>query len=140
MDFFKAIKDLDKLTKSLHLPVQSGANRILKLMNRGYSKKEYLALIDSYRKIVMGGRLTTDIIVGFPTESEQEFKETCALVKQVRFNAAYIFKYSSRPGTEAAKIIDEFKPSELEKRHKKILDLQKEISKELRSGQIDAKN
>jgi tRNA-2-methylthio-N6-dimethylallyladenosine synthase len=133
VDSFRAIRDLEKLVKRLHLPLQSGSDRILKLMNRGYGVKDYLALIDSYRKIVKGGLLTTDIIVGFPTETVEEFKETCALVKNARFNAAYIFKYSSRPGTEAAKIVDELKPNELEKRHKKILDLQRSISKELRS-------
>jgi len=132
LDFFKAIRDLEKLVKRLHLPLQSGSDRILKLMNRGYVVKDYLALIDSYRKIVKGGLLTTDIIVGFPTETDREFKETCVLVKQARFNAAYIFKYSSRPGTEAAKIFDQLKQSQLEKRHKKILDLQRSISKELR--------
>lgn len=140
VDSFKAIWDLDKLAKRLHLPLQSGADRILKSMNRGYAVKDYLALIDSYRKIVKGGRLTTDIIVGFPTETEQDFKETCALVKKARFNAAYIFKYSTRPGTEAAKMADELKPGDKEKRHKKILDLQRGISKEIRSRQTDAKN
>ncbi|MBU4251459.1 MAG: MiaB/RimO family radical SAM methylthiotransferase [Candidatus Omnitrophica bacterium] len=140
VDSFKAIRDLDKLAKRLHLPLQSGADRILKSMNRGYAVKDYLALIDSYRKIVKGGRLTTDIIVGFPTETDQDFKETCALVKKARFNAAYIFKYSSRPGTEAAKMADELKPGDKEKRHKKILDLQRGISKEIRSRQTDAKN
>ncbi|MFH0918380.1 MAG: MiaB/RimO family radical SAM methylthiotransferase [Candidatus Omnitrophota bacterium] len=134
LDLFKSIRDLEKLAKRLHLPLQSGSERILKLMNRGYGVKDYLALIDSYRKIVKGGRLTTDIIVGFPTETGQEFKETYSLVKKARFNAAYIFKYSLRPGTQAAKIIGELKPPELEKRHRKILDLQRGISKELRSA------
>ena len=139
VDSFRAIRDLGKLVKGLHLPLQSGSDRILKLMNRGYTVKEYLALIDSYRKIVKSGWLTTDIIVGFPTETEQEFKETQALVKKVRFNAAYIFKYSSRPGTSAAAIVDTLKPIEIEKRHKKLLDLQRGISKKLRSVQVDAK-
>ncbi len=130
-DFFKAIRDLEKSVKRLHLPLQSGSDRILKLMRRGYTVKDYLALIDSYRKIVKQGLLTTDIIVGFPTETAEEFQETCALVKSVRFNAAYIFKYSSRPGTEAAKIVDVLKLQEKEKRHKKILDLQRNISREL---------
>ena len=134
IDFFKAIWDLDKLTKRLHLPLQSGSDRILKLMNRGYGVKDYLVLIDSYRRIVKGGLLTTDIIVGFPTETIEEFNQTCALLKQIRFNAAYIFKYSSRPGTEAAKITDELNQDKKEKRHKKILDLQRGISKELRSS------
>jgi tRNA-2-methylthio-N6-dimethylallyladenosine synthase len=132
VDFFKATRDLEKLSKRLHLPLQSGSDRILKLMNRGYLAKDYLALIDSYRKIVKGGLLTTDIIVGFPTETGTEFNQTCALIKKVRFNAAYIFKYSSRPGTEAAKFADQLKPNEIEKRHKKILDLQRGISKGLR--------
>jgi len=128
IDFFKAIRDLDKLVKSLHLPIQSGADKILKLMNRGYSVKEYLVLIDSYRKIVEGGVLTTDIIVGFPTETDKEFKATCDLVEKVRFNAAYIFKYSPRPNTEAMKLADGLTKEEKEKRHKKILDLQRGIS------------
>ena len=139
IEFFRAIRDLDKLAKSLHLPIQSGADRILKLMNRGYSLKEYLALIDSYRKIVKGGLLTTDIIVGFPTESDKEFKETCDLLKNVRFNAAYIFKYSPRPGTEAEKLADLLTKEEKEKRHKKVLDLQRGISNKLRIKHRDAK-
>ena len=138
-DLFKSIRDLEKLAKSLHLPVQSGSDRILKLMNRGYSGKEYLALVDSYRKIVKGGRITSDIIVGFPTETELDFKQTCALIKQARFDAAYIFKYSSRPKTEAAKITKQLKPEKIEKRHKEILDLQRGISKELGSRWKDAK-
>jgi len=140
VDLFRAIRDLEKLMKRLHLPLQSGSDKILKLMNRGYTVKDYLALIDSYRKIVKGGRLTTDIIVGFPTETEVEFNQTCALVKQTRFNAAYIFKYSSRPGTEAEKIISQLKPGELDRRHRKILDLQRGISKELGGRHKDAKD
>ncbi len=132
-DLFKAIRDLDKLKKRLHLPIQSGSDRILKLMNRGYGVKDYLALIDSYRKIVKAGWLSTDIIVGFPTETTKEFQETYALVKKVRFNAAYIFKYSLRPGTQAAKLPDQLKPEEKNKRHQRILDLQREISQTLRS-------
>jgi len=132
IEFFKAIRDLDKLTKSLHLPLQSGSDKILKLMNRGYTVKEYVALIDSYRKIVKGSLLTTDIIVGFPSETEKEFKETCDLVKEVRFNAAYIFKYSPRPRTEAEKLADALTKEEKEKRHRKILDLQRGISNKLK--------
>jgi len=127
-DFFKVIRDLDKLTKSLHLPLQSGSDRILKLMNRGYEKKEYLALIDSYRKIVDGGLLTTDIIVGFPTETKKDFSQTLGCLKKAEFNAAYIFKYSPRPGTTAAKMADDVDRPEKEKRHKETLDLQRIIS------------
>ena len=130
-DLFKAMQDANKLTKRLHLPLQSGSERILKLMNRGYSVKDYLALVDSYRKIVKEGKLTTDIIVGFPTETLAEFSQTCALVEKVKFNAAYIFKYSSRPHTAAAEIAEQLDFFEIQKRHKKILDLQRKISKKL---------
>ncbi|PIS33973.1 MAG: hypothetical protein COT38_02475, partial [Candidatus Omnitrophica bacterium CG08_land_8_20_14_0_20_41_16] len=128
IDLFKAIASLEKVKKSLHLPVQSGSDRILKLMNRGYTRKFYLDLIDNYRKIVKGGALTTDIIVGFPTESESDFEDTCRLVKDVGFNSAYIFKYSVRPGTEAIKMPDDVALVEKEKRHKAVLDLQRQIS------------
>jgi len=119
--------------------VQSGADRILKLMNRGYSLKDYLVLIDSYRKIVKGGLLTTDVIVGFPTESAEEFNQSCRLLKKVKFNGAYIFKYSSRPGTQSAKLAETLKPGEKEKRHQKILQLQRDISRRLRSKKHNAK-
>jgi tRNA-2-methylthio-N6-dimethylallyladenosine synthase len=130
--FFEAMRDLDKLEKSLHLPLQSGSDRVLKLMNRKYTLKEYLALTDSYRKIVKGGLLTTDIIIGFPTETEDEFKETCDLLVRLKFNAAYIFKYSARPKTEASRIADTLSKEEKEGRHKYILDLQRRISKSLK--------
>lgn len=138
-NLFKAIRNTAKSAKRLHLPVQSGADRILKLMNRGYDIKDYLALIDSYRKIVKGGLLTTDLIVGFPTETEDEFKSSCALLSKVKFNAAYIFKYSPRPGTQAANIAESLKPGEKEKRHQRILELQRDISRSLRSKNADAR-
>jgi len=129
VDLFKAIVRAEKLRKDLHLPAQSGSDKILKLMNRAYTRKFYLDLADNYRRIVKGGRLTTDIIVGFPGETFEDFKDTLDLVRSVRFNAAYIFKYSPRPHTEAAKLADTVEKPEKEKRHKLILDLQKEISR-----------
>ena len=132
LDLFKAIAGFDKLKKSLHLPIQSGSDRILKLMNRGYSRKFYLDLVDDYRKIVKGGILSTDIIVGFPSESEADFKETYDLVKDVGFNSAYIFKYSLRPHTEAMKMQDDVTKSEKERRHALILELQRKITKRKR--------
>ena len=140
INHFKVIRDLDKLAKALHLPLQSGSDRVLKLMNRGYTGKDYLSLIDSYRKIVKGGWLTTDIIVGFPTETDKEFKETYSLMKKIEFNAAYIFKYSLRPHTEAAKIPDDVARGEKERRHKQVLDLQRGISNKLRGSCKNAKN
>lgn len=139
-EFFRAIRDLGRLSKSLHLPVQSGSEKILKSMNRGYTLKEYLASIDSYRKIVKGGLLTTDIIVGFPGETAEDFRKTRDLLSRVKFNAAYIFKYSPRPNTEAAKITESLGSAEKEARHKDILDLQRGISNKLGKRKCAKKN
>jgi len=128
-ELFQAMADLEKLKKCLHLPVQSGSDRILKLMNRSYTRKFYMDLVESYRNIVKNGELSTDIIVGFPTENEQDFQDTYDLVKEVEFNSAYIFKYSPRPHTEAAKMADTVPKEEKEKRHRIILELQKRISR-----------
>jgi len=132
VELFKAMADLKKLKKHLHLPLQSGSDRILKMMNRGYNKKFYLDLVENYRKIIKDGLLTTDIMVGFPTETERDFQDTCALVKQIEFNAAYIFKYSARPRTEAEKLADDVEKKEKERRHRVILDLQRAISNKLK--------
>jgi tRNA-2-methylthio-N6-dimethylallyladenosine synthase len=121
--------ELDKLKKYLHLPVQSGSDRILSLMNRGYTRKYYLDLAKNYRKIVQNGMLTSDIIVGFPTEKEEDFQDTYNLIEEIRFDAAYIFKYSPRPHTEAEKLNDDVEKKEKERRHRIILDLQKDISR-----------
>lgn len=126
---FKAMADLEKLKKYLHLPVQSGSDRILKLMNRGYTRDFYLDLIQTYRKIVNDGTLTTDTIVGFPGETEEEFKDTYNLVKEVEFDSAYIFKYSPRPHTDAQTLTDDVPIQEKRRRHQLILTLQKNISK-----------
>lgn len=129
-DLFYAMSECSKLKKYLHLPVQSGSDRILKLMNRGYTRRFYLDLVDNYRRIVKDGALTTDIIVGFPGETEQDFQDTYDLVKGVEFNAAFIFKYSPRPHTEALKFADDVPKEEKERRHHLILELQKRISRD----------
>ncbi|MFA5410921.1 MAG: tRNA (N6-isopentenyl adenosine(37)-C2)-methylthiotransferase MiaB [Candidatus Omnitrophota bacterium] len=129
LELFKAMAGLEKLKKYLHLPAQSGSDRILRAMNRGYTKKFYLDLADNYRKIVKAGVLTADIIVGFPSESAQDFQDTYDLVKEAEFNAAYIFKYSPRPHTQAESLPDDVERTEKERRHKLILDLQKNISR-----------
>jgi len=128
-ELFKAMRDYGKLKKYLHLPVQSGSDRILKLMNRGYTQKFYFDLADEYRKIVKAGALTTDIIIGFPTESEDDFMDTYNLVKRIEFDAAFIFKYSVRPNTKSAEFPDDVAKKVKEERHRQILDLQKKISR-----------
>ena len=132
LDLFRAMAETEKLKKFLHLPVQSGSDRILKLMNRGYTRKYYLDLVDNYRKILKDATLTTDIIAGFPTETESDFLDTYNLVKDTEFDAAYIFKYSPRPHTGAARFADDVDNAEKEKRHKSILDLQRGISNKKR--------
>jgi len=126
---FKAMADCDKLKKYLHLPVQSGSDKLLERMNRGYTRKFYLELVEDYRKIVKGGLLSTDIIVGFSSETEDDFKATYGLMDEVGFDCAYIFKYSPRPQSAAFGWVDDVDKAEKERRHKLILDLQKKISK-----------
>ena len=129
---FEAMAGLDKLKKSLHLPFQSGSNRILELMKRGYTREHYLHLAGEYRKIVPEGALTTDIIVGFPGETEVDFRQTLLLIEEARFNSAYIFKYSPRGPAAASKLKDDVPKQEKERRHKILLETQKGISKELK--------
>ncbi len=131
-ELFKAMASLEKLKKYLHLPVQSGSDRILQLMNRGYRRGFYLDLIQDYRKTVKGGVLTTDVIVGFPGETEKDFQNTYNLVKEAEFDSAYIFKYSPRAHTKAEGFSDDVPEEEKQRRHKLVLNLQKEISKRKR--------
>jgi len=129
-ELFGAIASLEKVCKQLHLPVQSGSDRILKLMSRGYTSKRYLKLVEDYKKMVPGGSITTDILVGFPTETERDFKATYDIMKKIRFNSAFIFKYSPRPPAKAAKMTDDVTRDVKEERHRKLLELQRKISGE----------
>lgn len=127
---FKAMRDLPKVCRHLHLPLQSGSDRILRLMNRQYTAAEYLKLVASYRKIVPGGSMTTDIIVGFPTEKEKDFRATVALMKKVGFDGSYQFKYSARPPAKAANLPDDIPERVKEERLATTLALQSELSLE----------
>ncbi|MCX5716374.1 MAG: MiaB/RimO family radical SAM methylthiotransferase, partial [Candidatus Omnitrophica bacterium] len=127
VELFKIMAECDKLKKNLHLPVQSGSDRILELMNRGYTKKKYLDLVKAYRKEMPAGTITTDIIVGFPTESSEDFQQTHDLMKEAGFDAAYIFKYSPRPHTQAEHYADDVPKAEKERRHKALLDFIKAV-------------
>jgi len=126
-ELFTFIASSSKIKKHLHLPFQSGSNRILKLMKRGYTREKYLKLIDSYKKIV-GGTVSTDVIVGFPTESDDDFNQTKDILERVRFSHAFIFKYSPRSAAKSFNLVDDV-PKEIKiKHHKILLDLQKKIS------------
>ncbi|MGI9013956.1 MAG: MiaB/RimO family radical SAM methylthiotransferase [Phycisphaerales bacterium] len=113
----------------LHVPAQSGSNRILKMMNRGYTVEEYLDFIDRARAIVPGVSIAGDIIVGFPTETDADFDATCDLLRRVRFKNNFIFKYSPRPGTVAIDRFADDVPDEVKRyRNNDLLRLQSEIS------------
>jgi tRNA-2-methylthio-N6-dimethylallyladenosine synthase len=128
-ELFKAMAELSKCGKFLHLPVQSGSDRILKAMNRGYTRKHYLELVKQARNIIPGLRLTTDLMVGFPGETEADFQDTFALMKEVKFDAAYIFKYSPRPHTQAAKLADDVPVEVKKERNQILLEYQRSLHK-----------
>jgi tRNA-2-methylthio-N6-dimethylallyladenosine synthase len=114
MEIFRLMAHEDRLCPHLHLPVQSGSDRILSLMRRGYTRESYIGEIIEAKKIVPGLAVTTDIIVGFPTESDEDFQQTLSIVEQCRFEAAFTFKYSPREGTSAALFEDDV-PTEVKK-------------------------
>lgn len=120
----------ENIYKWLHLPLQSGSDKILKTMNRGYTKERYLELIRQARAIISDISLSTDIIVGFPGENESDYRDTIELIKEVRFDSAYMFKYSNRPGTSAeqfdSKITEEVKAERLAE----LIDIQNKITYE----------
>ena len=121
------MRDLDKVCEHLHLPVQAGSNKVLRRMRRGYTKERYLELVDKIRKAIPQISLTTDIIVGFPGESEQDFQETLDLVRKVEFDGAFTFCYSRIKGTEAAEFEDQL-PEEVKKeRLRRLIQPQREI-------------
>ncbi len=119
---------LDKLCKHIHLPFQSGSDRILKLMNRGYSRADYLAKVARLKQVCPDIRLTTDIIVGFPGETEDEFQQTLDLVEQVKYADAFTFLYSPRVETAAAKMVDDQSAFQKQQRFNRLLKLQQQIS------------
>lgn len=133
IELFETMRDTPVIKKQLHMPLQSGSDAILKSMNRGYTRARYLELVDQYRSVVYNGQLSTDVIVGFPGESDEDFRLTLDLMAQVRFDSAYIFKYSPRPNTKASLMPDDVPRQEKERRHSELLKLQKEISKKKRT-------
>ena len=120
-----------KICKHLHLPVQSGSSRILQKMNRRYTKEQYLALVDKIRAAVPDISLTTDIIVGFPGETEEDFQETLDVVRKVRYDSAFTFIYSKRSGTPAAVMEDQVPEEVVKDRFNRLLKEVQDISAEV---------
>jgi len=118
-----------KLCRHIHLPVQSGSTRVLDRMNRNYTRETYLRLIKAIRQILPDADITTDAMVGFPSESEEDFADTLSLFKEVRFTAAFMFAYSKRNGTGAADMDDNVSEAIKKERLSRLIALQTEITK-----------
>ena len=129
-ELIEAMKDCDKVCKHFHLPLQSGSSRILKIMNRHYDKEQYLEEVEKLRKAVPDIALTTDIIVGFPGETEEDFLETMDVVKRVRYDSAFTFIYSKRTGTPAATMDNQVPDDVVKDRFDRLLKEVQTISNE----------
>ena len=127
-ELIEAFAVCDKLCRNLHLPIQSGSNRVLKRMNRKYTREDYLKLIEKLRKTVSDITLSTDIIVGFPGETNEDFEETLSIVKEVEYDSAFTFIYSIRKGTPAEKFEDQIEESEKHRRFDLLVNAVNEIS------------
>ena len=130
-DILHAIADEPNLCSHIHFPAQSGSSKVLRDMNRKYTREEYLAKVDAIRRIIPDCGLTTDIFVGYHDETEEDFQQTLSLMKTVRFDSAFMFKYSERPGTYAAKHLpDNVSEEEKIRRLNELISLQTQISAE----------
>jgi len=130
MKLIRTIAGLPKLCKHIHLPVQSGSTRILGLMNRGYSREAYLERIEAIKNLAPDLDITTDAMVGFPSETEDDFQQTLSLFKSARFTAAFMFAYSKRDCTAAAGMPDEVTLGRKKERLAALIDAQTKITKE----------
>ena len=128
-DVVKTIAASDKLADFIHLPIQAGSDRILKLMNRKYTKADYLKKIDMIRKYIPDAGLSSDVMVGFPTETEEDFLETVDVIKRVGYNNLFTFIYSRRSGTPADKM-EQVDIKTKKRRIRELIDLQFEIGNE----------
>ena len=134
-DILQVMRDAPRLCRYLHLPVQSGSNRVLAKMNRGYRVEQYRDLIDRVRHYLPAATLATDIIVGFPGETEADFEKTADLMRYAKYKNSFIFKYSPRPGTAAYGRIPDDIPDEVKRRRNNaLLALQSELSREVHAG------
>ena len=128
-DILHAIAEEPNLCKQIHFPVQSGSNHVLHLMNRKYTREDYLQKIEAIRRIIPGCGITTDVFVGYHDETEEDFQQTLSLVREVGFDSAFMFKYSERPGTFAARHLPDNIPEEEKiRRLNELIALQTEIS------------
>ena len=129
-DVIEAMAETKNVMPHLHMPLQSGSDKVLQAMRRSYRRDRYLGIIDKVRSAIPNAAITTDIIVGFPGESDADFEQTIDLVKQARFSAAYTFQYSKRPGTPAALMPDQIEQDVMADRYNRLHKIQQDISKQ----------
>ena len=127
-DLLEVMSKYDNICKYIHLPLQAGSSKILRRMNRTYTKEQFIDLVSKIREYMPNCTLSTDIIVGFPGESEDDFVETLEVVEKVKFDFSYMFKYSSRPGTKASQYTDQIDESIKQDRLERLIALQKTMT------------
>ncbi|WP_416276351.1 tRNA (N6-isopentenyl adenosine(37)-C2)-methylthiotransferase MiaB [Mycolicibacterium sp. J2] len=135
-DVIEAMAATPNVCPTLHMPLQSGSDRVLKAMRRSYRAERYLGIIDRVRAAIPHAAITTDIIVGFPGETEEDFQATLDVVRQARFASAFTFQYSKRPGTPAAELPDQLPKAVVSERYQRLIALQEEISWQQNKAQI----
>ncbi len=133
---FDTMAAYPKIAKQLHLPFQSGSSRVLKAMNRHYDREKYLDTVNYAKSVMPDLVLTSDVIVGFPGETQEEFEETISLIQQVRYDALFTFIFSPRGGTPAAKMEDPTPKAEKNRRFDRLCAVQNQISEEIHSGYV----
>ena len=129
-DVIEAMAETKNVMPHLHMPLQSGSDKVLQAMRRSYRRDRYLGILEKVRTSIPSAAITTDIIVGFPGETEQDFDQTIDLVEQARFSAAYTFQYSKRPGTPAALMPDQVEQDVMADRYNRLHKIQQDISKQ----------
>ncbi len=135
-DVIEAMAQTPNVCPALHMPLQSGSDRVLRAMRRSYRAEKYLGILQRVRAAMPHAAITTDIIVGFPGETEEDFAATLDVVRQARFAAAFTFQYSRRPGTPAAELDDQLPKDVVQERYQRLIDLQESISLEQNTALI----
>jgi tRNA-2-methylthio-N6-dimethylallyladenosine synthase len=135
-DVIAAMAETHNVMPTLHMPLQSGSDTVLKAMRRSYRSKRYLGILDQVREQIPHAAITTDIIVGFPGETDQDFEDTMRVVEQSRFQSAFTFQYSIRPGTPAATMEDQVPKAVVQERYERLMALQERISLEENHAQV----
>lgn len=136
VELMQAVRDLPSVCEFVHFPIQAGSNRILKKMHRSYTKEEYLTKVATFREICPSVVLGTDIIVGFPTETEAEFQETCDVFRQIGYSVAFLFAYSARKGTPSFRWKDDISEETKQDRLQRLIVIHDEITQKERESLI----